>query len=177
MGFAASHFYLYESGAKGEKFPIPVNELQFSWVRHLFSQRSPFRGLQKGPPLNHSEKQITVTSCWAKPARAQKTHPELPERALVECERDLHPPRKRLQRFDRMNIFARSSNSLCEQTAPPRGDASEGRARKHRGPNVPRFSLYGEIKVRQSPGPHDSTPRIRRGYGEGQKRMSKRFSI
>lgn len=29
MGFAASHFfYLYESGAKGEKFPIPVNELQ-----------------------------------------------------------------------------------------------------------------------------------------------------
>lgn len=30
MGFAASHFYLYESGAKGEKFPIPVNELQFS---------------------------------------------------------------------------------------------------------------------------------------------------
>lgn len=160
-----------------EKFPIPVNELQSAWVRHLFSQRSPFRGLQKGPPLNHSEKQITVKSCWAKPARAQKTHPELPERALVEYERDLHPPRKRLQRFDWMNIFARSSNSPCEQTAPPRGDASEGRARNHRGPNVPRFSLDGEIKVRQSPGPHDSTPRIQRGYGEGQKRMSKRFSI
>lgn len=127
--------------------------------------------------VNHSEKQITVTSCWAKPARAQKARPELPERALVEYERDLHPPRKRLQRFDWMNIFARSSNSLCEQTAPPRGDASEGRARKRRGPNVPRFSLDSEIKVRQSPGPHDSTPRIQRGYGEGQKRMSKRFSI
>lgn len=37
-----------------------------------FHQRSPLRGFQKGPLLNHSEKQITVMPCWAKPARAQK---------------------------------------------------------------------------------------------------------
>lgn len=48
------------------------------------------------------------------PARnLSRTGPLLPERAVVECEGICIHPKKRLQRFCRMNIFACSSNSLC----------------------------------------------------------------
>lgn len=129
--------------------------------RCLFSPAIAIEGVSKGSAAQSLREANHCHVLLGQTGPGPKTHPELPERALVECERDLQTPRKSLQRFDRMNIFARSSNSLCEQTAPPGGNANEGRAREHRGPTVPRFSLDDEIKV------HDRAPRVQRGYGKG----------
>lgn len=130
--------------------------------RCVFSPAIAIEGVSKGSAAQSLREANHCHALLGQTGPGPKTHPELPERALAECERDLQTPRKRLQRFDQVNIFACSSNSLCEQTAPlPRGNANEGRAREHRGPNVPRFSLDDEIKV------HDRAPRVQRGYGNG----------
>lgn len=97
--------------------------------RCLFSPATAIEGVSKGSAAQSLREANHCHAPLGQTGPGPKTHPELPERALVECERDLQTPRKRLQRFDRMNIFACSSNSL---SAPPRGNANEGRAREQR---------------------------------------------